>query len=355
MNKYQEFRLIEYVRFRCHKNLRQEALVHHKKTNIWHQIGDFCFYAKPSTETFSIKNALIVYNNQCVYDLNKKREVVELYISPIIRHMSKKLWPQRHDLVNKISSNQISQHKASSYVVSWTDDINNYYHALFDLCPKLEWITKNMPKEFPESIIIIGKGVTLPVKLIKLLYPNLFDKIAIIDSKAIIIKNANFILTPQPSYMCSNSVQELAKRIRSTIPSVAKKSLKRKIYAKRGIGKNKRYITNEEHLASILKEEFNFIIIEPGKMSIKEQFETFSEASVLISPHGAGLSNILSTKERTTVIEILPKSFQSSTFAFISASLNLKYERFVYDDTNDNIDIKTFIDYLNGFSEVTAN
>jgi Glycosyltransferase 61 len=56
-----------------------------------------------------------------------------------------------------------------------------------------------------------------------------------------------------------------------------------------------RFISNEQELLPVLK-EYGFQVIDPSEMSFEEQVDLFSQVSCLISPHGAGLTNMMFRK-----------------------------------------------------------
>lgn len=49
---------------------------------------------------------------------------------------------------------------------------------------------------------------------------------------------------------------------------------------------------------------FDFVPFDPGSVSPIEQFAVFSKAKVIIGAHGAGLTNIVSCKTGTKLIEL---------------------------------------------------
>ena len=74
----------------------------------------------------------------------------------------------------------------------------------------------------------------------------------------------------------------------------------RKIYVKRI---SNRKIANEQEFEEYISSQ-GFEIHTMEGMTIRKQAELFHQASVIISPHGAGLTNIIFSKPGTHVIEI---------------------------------------------------
>ena len=86
-----------------------------------------------------------------------------------------------------------------------------------------------------------------------------------------------------------------------------------------------RRILNENDLLPGLR-DMGFHIISPGKLSLPEQIEAFRNARVVLSPHGAGLTNIMFCRPNTTLIEIFPEGgVHGSAFLRIASQLNFNY------------------------------
>ena len=79
------------------------------------------------------------------------------------------------------------------------------------------------------------------------------------------------------------------------------KSSKR-IIVSRGSSTTRRWL-NENDCIKLL-DTLNFKLIDPSKLSLSQQVEAFSNAEIILGPHGAGLSNIMFCNPGTKVIEI---------------------------------------------------
>jgi len=66
-----------------------------------------------------------------------------------------------------------------------------------------------------------------------------------------------------------------------------------------------RTILNEGEIIAAL-EAFGFYIIEPGRMTLKEQARAFSQAQLIVSPHGSTLANLLFCQPGTKVLDLMP-------------------------------------------------
>lgn len=52
-----------------------------------------------------------------------------------------------------------------------------------------------------------------------------------------------------------------------------------------------RQMVNSKNIASLLQAEFGFETIDPGRFTVEEQQHLFADATVVVGPHGAGLTN----------------------------------------------------------------
>lgn len=66
---------------------------------------------------------------------------------------------------------------------------------------------------------------------------------------------------------------------------------------------NGRRIKNEKELIDLLG-QFDFEVIDPGKLNFKEQLKRFSKAKIVIAPHGAALSHIVNFPTSAKVLEL---------------------------------------------------
>ena len=80
---------------------------------------------------------------------------------------------------------------------------------------------------------------------------------------------------------------------------------KNKIYIRREDA-NYRKILNEADLISKLRKQ-GFEIINPQHFDILEQMKIFSNAKMIVTPHGSNMSNIIFCKKGTKIIEISPE------------------------------------------------
>jgi len=98
----------------------------------------------------------------------------------------------------------------------------------------------------------------------------------------------------------------------------------KKIYFKRGINSDRR-ILNEDSIINTLKNN-GFEIIDPVKLTIHEQINLMQQAKIVVSAHGAALSNLLFSQNNLMVIELFsPDYFRTDCYYTLSSILKLNY------------------------------
>ncbi len=108
----------------------------------------------------------------------------------------------------------------------------------------------------------------------------------------------------------------------------------RKLYISRQKAR-RRKILNESALIKLLKEfEFDFIYLED--YSLEEQIKILSETKVVVSSHGAGLTNIMFMNEGSTVIELKAKNNDYWCFFSLARLSKLHYNYLLCDSVEIN-------------------
>lgn len=110
-----------------------------------------------------------------------------------------------------------------------------------------------------------------------------------------------------------------------------------------------RRILNEEDLVARLK-DFGFYSVDPGDYSKIEQIALFSEAELIVGPHGMGMNNIFFSKNLHQVVEIFTSSWLRPAYWRMSQSRGVDYGAYILDPVNDNqdviVDVDLICDYL---------
>ena len=96
----------------------------------------------------------------------------------------------------------------------------------------------------------------------------------------------------------------------------------RKLFLSRRRARNRRLV-NEEEVLALLGADFE--LIEPETMSVQEQALLFSQAEMIVAPHGASLTNLLLCTQPTPVLELVNDQEPPHTYRRLAALLGHPY------------------------------
>ena len=126
------------------------------------------------------------------------------------------------------------------------------------------------------------------------------------------------------SFTSGEALCSVADRLKKYYKIAADKAATRRIYISRAKA-SRRQVLNEEAIVPLLREhEFEVLMCE--ELSFADQVRRFSEAEVVLGPHGAGLTNILYAPKGSRVGEFHGVE-SNSCFAVMARQLGLHYHR----------------------------
>ena len=97
----------------------------------------------------------------------------------------------------------------------------------------------------------------------------------------------------------------------------------RRLYVSRALAK-KRHVSNESELLELL-EPYGFECLQTEIMTAEAQAETFSQAEIVVAPHGAGLANMIFMPEGSLVVEMNHHRRTKASFYSMTTALGLRY------------------------------
>ncbi len=99
----------------------------------------------------------------------------------------------------------------------------------------------------------------------------------------------------------------------------------------------RRRVVNEDQVITYL-ESVGFVTIFAEELSLWEQIAFMRDARIIISPHGAGLTNMIFAPRGTHVVEFVNPGFPSSDYYALATSLDHQYWLFLADDASKDGD-----------------
>ena len=103
-----------------------------------------------------------------------------------------------------------------------------------------------------------------------------------------------------------------------------------RLFVRRGAGAaNKRFIRNEAALIELLA-RFGFAAFDPQELSFRDQMQTFAAAAVVVSQHGAGLTNIVYRRASPLhVVELFNPAVLQAGYLNIAGEFGFRYSPFL--------------------------
>ncbi|MDB5122992.1 MAG: glycosyltransferase family 61 protein [Mucilaginibacter sp.] len=197
---------------------------------------------------------------------------------------------------------------------------HNYYHWLSDVLPRIK-----LYESVLDQVDHFCVASNVPVKFLEIL-----KNFGIPGSKILLVKSDEKLhfdhlfvasLPGSEGRAPQWAVNYLREKLVKPGPPAAHN---RKLYFRRGVNTGRK-ILNEDLIITRLADD-GFEIVDPGVLNVNEQIEMVQQAKIIISTHGAALSNLLFSQDRTTVIEIFsPDYFRTDCYYTLSSIMNLNY------------------------------
>jgi hypothetical protein len=215
----------------------------------------------------------------------------------------------------------VTNKNGKKVAVLTTDGSNTYYHWLFDILPRIQLLKK--AGIFENIDLFILPELKHDFQKSSLSYFNIPNSkiLEIKDDEAVLTDN--LIVPSLPSEIGTVNLWAL-NFIRDTfLLDSSNLNPPRKIYITRKNATERRLL-NEIEIIEFLS-RLGFEIIEAENLAFNDQVKIFSQAEVVVSPHGSGLSNIVFCNKKTKVIDLFYGDFLVPCFWVIAAQLDLDY------------------------------
>lgn len=214
----------------------------------------------------------------------------------------------------------------------------NYYHLTIELMTKFKYIDTS--DEFVRYPLLVDKIVAdIPQ------YKSLIDilnttnrKIIFLESgKKYEVKNLLFIsdiswmpinvkgslgLVDKDCRMSKECIKYLRDKVIESYKIESSPKTQKKIFLSRKSNFLQR-LSNEVEIAEMFS-RYGYKIVYPEELSLKEQVELFSQASIVVGTTGAALTNIIYCLPGTKFISIIPKEYNFNIYSTIAYNLGLE-------------------------------
>ena len=201
---------------------------------------------------------------------------------------------------------------------------NNYYHFTFEFMQNFRLLAS-----YESSHIIIPRKILSLKFQLDLIQRALGDRRVVFPDSPVRVKNP--VITQ--SWQSYESLRWIRQLMGIQVPSGGRRYFIRRSPAKSRNGNN---IAETPRFKAFLdKWHFEAIDFGNGEFSMEEQILKLSGAAVILSPHGAGLTNLSYLNPPLTVIELFSRHVLSASFMQIAIALGFKYYGFISDTVDE--------------------
>jgi capsular polysaccharide biosynthesis protein len=195
----------------------------------------------------------------------------------------------------------------------------NYWHWMFDLLPRIVLLRRRAALDAIDAFVINPVEESFQRDTLAALG---VPREKIVASHSALHMRAERLVVPSlaayaPPAWATEQLR-LALRVRRRLPHE-----RRRLYISRRDA-DRRHVLNEEALLTPLRDR-GFQCVTLRGRSVAEQLTLFGSAEIVVAPHGAGLTNLLFCRPRTSIVEILPPEFVNPVYWVISNHLDLRY------------------------------
>jgi capsular polysaccharide biosynthesis protein len=214
---------------------------------------------------------------------------------------------------------------AGTVGVLTTRGVDNYYHFLTDVLPRLELLRQAGVE--PEHFLVNRTSA---------FQRELLDALGIPEQRVVESAlhphiRAGHLVVPSLPDSQLRTPPWIASWLRLQFLPTDLAPPHLRLYVTRGRRKNTRRVENEAEVIEALA-PFGFETVDPGTLSSAEQVRLFAEAEVVVGAHGAALTNLVFCPEGAAVIELFPPDYVNVCYwALASAVGSLRYRYLVGD------------------------
>lgn len=202
----------------------------------------------------------------------------------------------------------------------------NYYHWMIDLLPRLLIIKKSNLSDFSErSVILHFPPKPYEAETLDLLNISGENVVRTQPFELVVVKDlvvANYYSNERnfPKWK-----KELLKEFKEIVTTTNSSGTEyKKVYLYRGNQKVRRLI-QEEDLVKILRGR-GFKVVDPQKLRLVEQIQILKQARIVVSIHGAALTNIIFCEKGSSVIELRSIHNSPEHYSSIARAYDLKFD-----------------------------
>ncbi|MEW5892775.1 MAG: glycosyltransferase family 61 protein [Pseudomonadota bacterium] len=197
---------------------------------------------------------------------------------------------------------------------------NNYFHFLLIIAPKL-WLAQCHGIDPHVPALVSSRLAAQPF------FEDAVN-LGLFGDREIIVQGKTEVVAARRAYTVRSHEYDLeaAEWICDKLGAHPLESSNNRIYIHRGSkAANARHIRNQSELNQLLT-RYGITFFDPQEHSLRQQIDTVAQASLIIGPHGAGLTNMMfRRKAPCRVIELLNPSWCGAHYYLMSKQRGYEY------------------------------
>jgi capsular polysaccharide biosynthesis protein len=191
----------------------------------------------------------------------------------------------------------------------------NYYHWVMDTLPRWGVLRESVPDARPDVLFV---NTLLPYHREYLALLGLDGTPHVEATKHSAVRAERLLVPciPNPHTIGPAWTTEW---LRETFKPQSVADKPKRIYVTRGGRAHTRRVTNEaEVLASLPRD---FVVVDPGRLSVREQIDQFAAAEVIVAPHGAALTNLNFCSPGVRILELFAPQYLNPGYWGIASNV----------------------------------
>ena len=222
----------------------------------------------------------------------------------LIGELSRDVWGLKlHAIFNRLKLPAIEPLAGLTAVISTPEANANYSHWMMDLLPRLDLLARAGygPEKVDRYLVNLGNA---PYERETLTLAGIPEEKILPVSAASHFRCERIVTASLRQHVWERSLPKWVPGYLSGLVNPAPGNGGRRIYVSRRNCRFRR-LKNEDEVLVFL-ESVGFECVDPGNLPVSKQAEIFRDASIIVAPHGAALTNLAFCMPDTAFIEILP-------------------------------------------------
>jgi capsular polysaccharide biosynthesis protein len=202
-------------------------------------------------------------------------------------------------------------------VVEW-----NYFHWVTQALPAIDigWQREAQPRALAVALPPLNQWQR---DSLDLLGCDTLRRITIENDKQYAFETVEFsdVLNGGAAFCLSEAAGRTYARLRQSVAPAA--STPARLYVARTDAEHRKMRNEDALIAELVKRGFEIVV--PGSLSFADQVRLFRGASLVVGPHGAGMTNIVFCEAGTVVYELVPDHYHNACFCNLASICRLRY------------------------------